>query len=85
MIGIWIRKEIKNGHSIIFNIQNYKENSHNWILMILILLILAIPVKISQIIDYLNEKTIFINNFQSIIEENQNKLKEILKIYDINY
>ena len=85
MIGIWIKKEIKNGHSIVFNIQNYKENNHNWILMILLLLIFGIPVKISQLIYYLNEKTIFINNFKSIIEENQNKLKEILKIYDINY
>ena len=85
MIGIWIKKEIKNGHSIVFNIQNYKENNHNWILMILLLLIFGIPVKISQLIYYLNEKTIFINNFKSIIEENQNKLKEILKIYDINF
>ena len=85
MIGLWIKKEIKNGHSIIFNIQNYNENNHNWIVMILLLLILAIPVKISQLIYYLNEKTIFINNFKSIIDENQNKLKEILKLFDINY
>ncbi len=85
MIGLWIKKEIKNGHSIIFNIQNYNENNHNWIVMILLLLILAIPVKISQLIYYLNEKTIYINNFKSIIDENQNKLKEILKLFDINY
>ena len=83
IIGKWIKGEIKIGHSVILNIHNYKENNDNWILVVLLFLVLSISTKISQIINYLNEKIIFISDFKLKIDENQSKLNNILKNYGV--
>jgi hypothetical protein len=83
IIGKWIKREIKIGHSVILNIQNHQENKNNYILILLLLLSIGLSVKISQLINYLNEKIIFINGFTQMIEENKTKFIEILKDFEI--
>ena len=86
LIGRWIRREIKNGHSIIFNIYNFKENMNNndnWIITVILLLLLGTNVKLSKLFLYLNEKIIFLNNFKLNVEKNLSKLKSILPNFQI--
>ena len=86
LIGRWIRREIKNGHSIIFNIYNFKENMNNndnWIITVILLLLLGTNVKPSKLFLYLNEKIIFLNNFKLNVEKNLSKLKSILPNFQI--
>ena len=86
LIGRWIRREIKNGHSIIFNIYNFKENmdnNDNWIITVILLLLLGTNVKPSKLFLYLNEKIIFLNNFKLNVEKNLSKLKSILPNFQI--
>ena len=85
VIGNWIKKDIKMGKSIIFNIQNYNERNNNWILLILLFIVMGVPVKISQIINYLNVKIIFINDFKLKIEENLSNFTDILNKYGIPF
>ena len=85
VIGNWIKKDIKMGKSIIFNIQNYNETNNNWILIILLFIVMGVPVKISQIINYLNVKIIFINDFKLKIEENLSNFTDILNKYGIPF
>ena len=59
--------------------------NNNWFLVVILLIILGIPIKISQLINYLIEKEIYINDIESIIEENKNNLKDNIKIFDIPY
>ena len=83
LIGKWINREIKYGHSIIFNIYNYKEDNYNWIIIVELLLLLSTRVKPSKLFNYLYEKVIFLNDFKINVENSLPTIKELMTIYNI--
>ena len=69
----WLKQEMNNGHSCYFNIQNYCINDladsnqeNNWIFIIIILITLVTKWEYINVIDYLKEKMVYINNIDEI-------------------
>ena len=80
----WIKQEIQNGHSIYFNIENYENEIKNnsWIFVIVILISIITEIEYFIVINYLEEKMIYVDNINEIIKNNIEK-NEIVET--INY
>ena len=80
----WIKQEIQKGHSIYFNIENYENEIKNnsWIFVIVILISIITEIEYFIVINYLEEKMIYVDNKNEIIKNNIEK-NEIVET--INY
>ena len=77
----WIKMEIKKGHSCYFNIENFENENNNmnglnlnncknnWIFVIIILIAIIAEVDALTVINYLEEKMIYINDINEIIND----------------
>jgi len=77
---VWIKKEINKGHSCYFNILNYELNflenesqDNNWIFIIVFILLMVTEVEYYEVINYLIEKMIYLDNVEQVIQDCINK------------
>jgi hypothetical protein len=77
---VWIKKEINKGHSCYFNILNYELNflenesqDNNWIFIIVFILLMVTEVEYYEVINYLTEKMIYLDNVEQVIQDCINK------------
>ena len=77
---VWIKKEINKGHSCYFNILNYELNflenesqDNNWIFIVIFILLMVTEVEYYEVINYLTEKTIYLDNVEQVIQDCINK------------
>jgi hypothetical protein len=75
----WLRSEVSRGHSIYINVENYNENIHNWIFVVITILTYIVKVEYEEIANYLKEKINFINDISNDIDYclNSNEFNEI--------
>ena len=76
----WIKKEIIKGHSIYINVLNYEFNflendnqENNWIFIIALIILLVTEVEYIEVINYLKEKMIYLDNADQVIDDNIKK------------
>ena len=79
-IIFWIKKEIVKGHSVYFNVLNYEMNLlendnqyNNWIFIIVFIILFVTEVEYEDVINYLKEKMIYIDNADQVINDNVKK------------
>ena len=77
---VWIKKEINKGHSCYFNILNYELNffenesqDNNWIFIVIFILLMVTEVEYYEVINYLTEKMIYLDNVEQVIQDCINK------------
>ena len=77
---VWIKKEINKGHSCYFNILNYELNflenesqDNNWIFIVIFILLMVTEVEYYEVINYLTEKMIYLDNVKQVIQDCINK------------
>jgi hypothetical protein len=77
---VWIKKEINKGHCCYFNILNYELNflenesqDNNWIFIIVFILLMVTEVEYYEVINYLTEKMIYLDNVEQVIQDCINK------------
>ena len=75
----WLRSEVLKGHSIYINVENYDDNRHDWIFVVITILTYIVKVGYDEIADYMKEKIIFINNISKAVDFclNNNLFNEI--------
>ena len=76
----WIKKEIIKGHSIYINVLNYEFNflendnqENNWIFIIAFIILFVTEVECIEVINYLKEKMIYLDNAYQVIADNIKK------------
>ena len=76
----WIKKEIIKGHSIYINVLNYEFNflendnqENNWIFIIAFIILFVTEVEYIEVINYLKEKMIYLDNADQVIADNIKK------------
>ena len=77
----WIKKEIQKGHSCYFNIENFENDNiknNSWFFVIVVIICIITEVEYYIVINYLEEKMIYIGNISDIINNNIEK-EEIIK------
>ncbi len=77
----WIKKEIQKGHSCYFNIENFENDNiknNSWFFVIVVIICIITEVEYYIVINYLEEKMIYIGKISDIINNNIEK-EEIIK------
>ena len=77
----WIKKEIQKGHSCYFNIENFENDNiknNSWFFVIVVIICIITEVEYYIVINYLEEKMIYIGNISDIINNNIEQ-EEIIK------
>ena len=82
----WIKKEIVKGHSVFFNVLNFELNflknnnqDNNWIFIIFFIILFVTEVEYNDVINYLKEKMIYLDNAKQMIDDNIKK-EEIIEL-----
>ena len=83
---LWIKTEIIKGNSVYINIINYELNSlenenqeNNWIFIIFFIIMTVTEVEFNEVINYLKEKMIYLDNIEQVINDNIKK-EEIIDL-----
>ena len=89
----WIKQEIQKGHSCYFNIEHFDKETNNleyniknnsWVFVVIVLISNLVEVDYINVITYLKEKMIYIDNITEIINENINKEEMIETLNYLN-
>ena len=83
---LWIKTEIIKGNSVYINIINYELNSlenenqeNNWIFIIFFIIMIVTEVEFNEVLNYLKEKMIYLDNIEQVINDNIKK-EEIIDL-----
>jgi hypothetical protein len=80
----WLKQEVIKGNSCYFNVINEENNDNktknqDWIYIIIILISLVAEVDYNSVINYFNEKIIYIDNINDILDNiNKEEISNIL-------
>ena len=88
----WVKTEVLKGHSCYFIYEdldiknslnsNYNDN-YDWIFIVVFFILMITNVELSEVISYLNEKMIYYDNVETLIEEkiNSQEVMELMSKY----
>lgn len=90
----WLKQEVIQGHSCVFNIINIEPNqeenindnkTNEWIYIIIIILCIVIDVDYESLINYFKEKIIYIDGINEILNNiNKSEISDILSFLNNN-
>jgi hypothetical protein len=90
----WLKQEVIQGHSCVFNIINIEPNqeenindnkANEWIYIIIIILCIVIDVDYESLINYFKEKIIYIDGINEILNNiNKSEISDILSFLNNN-